>query len=372
MIINIASFGGRTHLLDTARELDRLGHEVRFYSFVTDARAQKFGLRKECNYSLFLFALPYLVWMKLFGFGGWGTYLYFRLCDWFTAYYMKPCDVFICQSPMHNFSIRYAKRKYGATTILERGTSHVLTFIQNQTDIPGFHPFPHCQLAYDLKGYELPDYISVGAEHVRDSFLQHGFPADRIFLNNYGFDESHFHPTSCSGEYDIIMVGAWSYRKGCDRLMQAVRQRGYKLLHVGSMADLQVDRGNTGITDVGVQPQNRLVDYYAKAKVFVLPSREEGLALVLLQALACGLPIVCSSHSGGRDLKKYVENPDYIIETPNDTIEALCECIDRALTLAETSPMPRNYSGPGLEDLSFGGYGRRYHDFLMSISTNSQ
>ena len=53
MIINIASFGGRTHMLDTARELEKFGHIVRFYSYVPTKRAMKFGLKKECSYSLY-------------------------------------------------------------------------------------------------------------------------------------------------------------------------------------------------------------------------------------------------------------------------------------------------------------------------------
>lgn len=368
MRINIASFGGRTHMLDTARELEKYGHEVRFYSFVTDRRAQQFGLKKKCNRSLFFFAIPYLVWMKLFGFGGWGTYLYFRLCDWFIAYYMEPCDVFIGQSPMHNYSIRYAKRKYGAKTILERGTSHVLSFIENQKDIPNFHPFPSVQLKYDLEGYNYADYISVGAEHVRDSFIANGFGKDKIFLNNYGFDEAQFHPTSCTNEFDIIMVGAWSYRKGCDRLQEAIRLNRYRMLHVGSKTDLDIDKSIKEITDVGVQPQMSLVRYYSKAKIFVLPSREEGLALVLLQAVACGLPIVCSAHSGGRDIRKFVDKPEFIIETKNDSVSELCDCIERALLIAKDNSGIRNYAGEGFSEVSFGGYGRRYNNFLNSIS----
>lgn len=51
MVINIASFGGRTHMLDTARELARHGHTVRFYSYVPTKRAVRYGLPKECSFS---------------------------------------------------------------------------------------------------------------------------------------------------------------------------------------------------------------------------------------------------------------------------------------------------------------------------------
>ena len=48
MKITIAA-SHRFHLLDLARELASLGHEVRFYSYVPTKRAMKFGLKKETN-----------------------------------------------------------------------------------------------------------------------------------------------------------------------------------------------------------------------------------------------------------------------------------------------------------------------------------
>ena len=60
MIINIATNGGRSHLLDIARELQNLGHTINFYSYISDKRAIKFGLNKKCNHSILLLALPFL------------------------------------------------------------------------------------------------------------------------------------------------------------------------------------------------------------------------------------------------------------------------------------------------------------------------
>ena len=49
-------------------------------------------------------------------------------------------------------------------------------------------------------------------------------------------------------------------------------------------------------------PQWRLGEFYAQAHVFAIASKEEGLALVQLQALASGLPLVCTDRTGGGDL----------------------------------------------------------------------
>jgi glycosyltransferase involved in cell wall biosynthesis len=40
----------------------------------------------------------------------------------------------------------------------------------------------------------------------------------------------------------------------------------------------------------------QLVEFYRRAHVFVLASREDGFGLVLAQALVCGLPVVCTTY----------------------------------------------------------------------------
>ena len=224
MKISIASYGGRNWLLELARELDEQGHEVKFYSYLPSKRALKFGLKRDCNYSYFVLALPFLALLKITKRSYWSLYLFHRFFDFYVSIILSQTDVFIGQSPMHVRSLKVARKKFNAKIILERGTSHVLNYME----VLGANPInkekkimPEMFLKRDLNGYELTDYISVPSKFVADSFIKFGIPQNKIFINNYGVDLSRFYgiPLDSEKTYDIILVGQWCYRKGCDLLL---------------------------------------------------------------------------------------------------------------------------------------------------------
>jgi glycosyltransferase involved in cell wall biosynthesis len=164
------------------------------------------------------------------------------------------------------------------------------------------------------------------------------------------------------------MVGGWSYRKGCDLIVEAVRKLKLRLLHVGGIVDLEFPQ-DKNFTHHNSVNQWELVNYYAQAKVFVLPSREDGFGMVLSQALACGLPIVCSKDTGGRDLREYLDDKKWIIEMPEYTADCLADCIVQALQLAASQPAGiRNYAGDAIQNLTWEAYGKRYYEFLRKLT----
>ena len=354
MKINIAATH-RFHLLDLARELKNQGYDVVFYSYVPKKRCESFGLPKRCASSFTWLVLPLMGLQKLLGERSWLIRITNILIDNYVAHTMRPCDVFIGLGSVYLKSFDFAKRR-GAITILEWGSKHI---IEERKAINGLDNYPKFLLKRDITGYEIADYISIASDHVRQSFLEHDIPENKLFINPYGVSLSQFHPTKLNGDYDLIFVGGWRVRKGCNYIIDLCRKYKYKFLHVGSIVDLPFPKDGN-FTHVDPVDQRLLVNYYSKAKVFIIPSLTEGLAMVQAQAIVCGLPIVCSKNTGGRDLKSFVECPEYIIEMPDYSLETIHSCVEQALTLSNKQKGFRNYAGDISKSLTWEAYGERY------------
>lgn len=370
MKINILS-PGRFHVCDLARELARNGHDVKFYSFVPTKRAMKFGLPKECSASLFWPMIPFLALSKkIFPRSQWAAKMSTLFQDWLTSVVMRKCDVCIAMSGSFVRAPRKAKRQ-GATVIIERGSKHIMEQKRILDAIPsnkGKITVPYWHIPREIEDYDLADYVAVASQHVVRSMLKYGYPEDKLFVNPYGVDLSMFHPTNGGEkEYDVIMVGGWSYRKGCDLIIDAIRRTDYRFLHVGGIVDIDFPKGDKQFTHVDAVDQSKLVDYYAKAKVFVLPSREEGLAMVQAQAIACNLPLVGSNDSGAEDLKAIVEHPEYITIIEDYTSKAVVNALAKALA-QQKGLCNKLYAGNADEKLTWQAYGKRYSDFLHKIA----
>lgn len=370
MKINILS-PGRFHVCDLARELARNGHDVKFYSFVPTKRAMKFGLPKKCSSSLFWPMAPFLlISKKLFPRSQWASKMLVFFQDWLTSIVMRKCDLCIAMSGSFVRAPRKAKRQ-GAKIIIERGSKHIMEQKLILDSIPsnkGKVTVPYWHIPREIEDYDMADYIAVASQHVVRSMLKYGYSKSKLFVNPYGVDLTMFHPANdLTKEYDVIMVGGWSYRKGCDLIVNAIKQSDYHFLHVGSIVDMSFPKGDKRFTHIDAVDQSQLVNYYNRAKIFVLPSREEGLAMVQAQAIACNLPLIGSKDSGAEDLKAIVEKPNYITIIEDFTPESVLKAIRVALEQYENMKGVI-YAGNAINQLTWEAYGKRYSDFINKIT----
>ena len=162
-------------------------------------------------------------------------------------------------------------------------------------------------------------------------------------------------------------------RKGTNVLIDAFNELSktndnLELYLVGSIDKVVkkylVKNQNECIKIMGHVDQSTLHKYYQKCDIFVLPSFTEGLAMVQVQALACGLPIIISRFTGGDDLlegykKLGYKKPGYVIEEVSK--EKIKEAILKYYTnLDLLSHHSKIASSLSKKNLSWEDYGKRY------------
>ncbi|WP_091546843.1 glycosyltransferase [Modestobacter sp. DSM 44400] len=139
----------------------------------------------------------------------------------------------------------------------------------------------------------------------------HGAPRSRVHVIRNGIDERIFRPGSHprperSGPVRIGSVGRLIPVKGFDVLIEAARSLvpdlHVEFVVVGEGAEREaLERQALGLPITfpgGLHDPAQVADFLRTLDVFVLPSRSEGLPNVVLEAAACGLPVVATRAPG--------------------------------------------------------------------------
>jgi glycosyltransferase involved in cell wall biosynthesis len=155
----------------------------------------------------------------------------------------------------------------------------------------------------------LADLTLVPSRYV-EATIREFYPHKEIALAPYGVDVEFWTPgptNKPARPLRFIFVGHVSLRKGAPLLIEAwskAELRDAELMLVGSwmLSDSKRRSLPSGIKWFPPCSSQALRDRYRECHVFVFPSFAEGLALVLLEAMACGLPVIASESSGASDV----------------------------------------------------------------------
>jgi glycosyltransferase involved in cell wall biosynthesis len=179
---------------------------------------------------------------------------------------------------------------------------------------------------------ELAELILVGSRFARDSLVAHGIAAERLRVIPYGVDTQRFcpppQPRRRPSPFRVLFIGRLGEAKGISYLLQAYR-RFCKVdteLHlVGDIvpgAEVYLPFRDLYRHTAHV-PQAQLTEVYRAADVFVFPTLLEGLGLVVLEAMACGLPVIVTPRGPDEVVRDGVDG--YVVPAgdSNSIIEAL-------------------------------------------------
>jgi len=255
---------------------------------------------------------------------------------------LKDADVFLYYNGCGLESARWFRER-GGLAIVEAVNSHVLVQEQIMRDeykvlgLP-WRPFHSRETKRRAAEVEEADYVLLPSGFVAKSFLAQGIPAERLLRVPYplqkipGTSGPGQRSTVDDGVFRVLYVGTVYVRKGLRYLIEAFKRLKVakkELWIVGPTAN------PTGLEDISIPAEARffgplkgeeLQSVYQRATVFCLPSIEEGLALVLSEAMGYGLPVIATENTGVEDL---LEDGKGAMVVPIRNPEAIASLLNR-------------------------------------------
>lgn len=136
------------------------------------------------------------------------------------------------------------------------------------------------------------------SEFISEILINQGIKVDIVIEN--GIDLEKFKPMKVEKLDKYIFVGGYrnkGYSKGFD-VLNKIAEEGYEIDCVTSQ------NPNNKLGYLGSISNEKLPEIYSKYKIMIFPSRFESLGMVVIEAMACGIPVVISKVGIGIKLKK--------------------------------------------------------------------
>jgi glycosyltransferase involved in cell wall biosynthesis len=248
--------------------------------------------------------------------------------------------------------LKFAKRR-GTHTVLN---IHDIVPLEHKLE-PEQGPISYLGWSNILSSCKIVDIVVVNSEYMRNNVVTwYGISSDKIVVIPNGVDLRRFstcdHKLRLEGDPAILYLGQLMRRKGVDVLFQAIAKLQSKLprmkLHLvgsGYIEDFQLLAKKIGIEKNvvfhGWVASSMIPCYYKSADFCVFPSRHEGFGIVILEAMASGIPIIASDIGSFREIT--CNGSSALLFKPGDTaalskaILALYQDLDLRKKISETA-----------------------------------
>lgn len=269
-----------------------------------------------------------------------------------------------------------AVQERGGTAFVEQCGSYsqfqndILREERSRLGLPPRPGTPQLLVDREAEEFEQADYVLCPSRHVAGSLVAHGFAREKLLVNPYGANLQRFHPVGRrDGAFRVLFVGSIGARKGVVYLLEAMeRLRGeaeIECVLIGRVEEGfdRVLKPYEGLfRHIERVPNSELKYEYSNASVFVFPSLDEGMALVQLEAMACGLPVICTPNSGGDSL---IEEGESGFVVPVRDPDALATQIYKLYENRELLAQLREGALARIGQFSWDRYGERLFDILQ-------
>lgn len=223
---------------------------------------------------------------------------------------------------------------------------------------------------------ELADVILTPSQLAKDTLVENGVPQGKIKLLPYGVDLDLFRPDTQSHKKDshkeetfcLVFVGSVRLLKGLHYLISALEGvPGCKLKIVGSLSESVAALAASKRVAIEHIPQVshvELVTYITSSDLLVLPSIADSFGLVVLEAMACGVPVLVTEHVGAKDVVR--EKVDGFV-VPAMNVEALRAAVEYGMNHREALSEMGQEAEKQAQQYSWQGYYQRLQALLREV-----
>lgn len=208
---------------------------------------------------------------------------------------------------------------HGIPTVLERPNAHTrfaYEVVNRECErlgvtLPGRHEHSYNEtiLQREEKEYRLADKLLCPSDFVARTFIDQGFPPDKLARHQYGFDPHIFYPGSQNAGHipglTMMFAGGCTPRKGLHFALEAwLQSKAHEhgsFLIAGEFIPGYANMLSAMLSHPSVKVlghRNDIADLMRQSDVFILPSIEEGSALVTSEARGCGCVLLVSHATG--------------------------------------------------------------------------
>jgi glycosyltransferase involved in cell wall biosynthesis len=189
--------------------------------------------------------------------------------------------------------------------------------------------FPDEEIERKQEERLLADAIICASTFTKQSLVEIGVPANKIFVEPYGVNQETFSPSlEKFPRFSVLWAGSYTQTKGIGYLLEAlVRQpvAGIELVVAGhprgtDAVSLYEDR--VRVRRLGFLNREELGKVMARCHAHVFPTLLEGFGRNIIEAMASGLPVITTANCAGPDLIEDGVN-GFII--PIRDVDAICE-----------------------------------------------
>jgi alpha-maltose-1-phosphate synthase len=240
--------------------------------------------------------------------------------------------------------------------------------------------FPHWNGTTDIRNpqvrkaedeeHKSASMLVVASSFTRRTLIENGVPPAKVRVNPYGVDCTSFliGERSTVRPFRFIFVGGVNASKGAPLLLEAWQQLNAidaELWIVGPTSR-QV---RALLSDVrrlryfGAVPQSELSAILQQCDVFVFPSLFEGFGQVILEAMACGLPVLTTTATAGQDVISSGQD-GWVIE-PGD-VERMTQIMGECLSSRDSVHEMGRSARVTAERFTWAEYGRRWLEILAA------